>query len=106
MRAWTEKEAKDRADDLKEMWETYGEYADAYLQKKTGDPDLVIWDFTEKEMKAILKWCLRRGQTTPVVAWALDRAIEGRTDIDFAVILGGKTLETGFRLGVKRMRVR
>lgn len=103
-KAWTKDQAAGKAEELKDMWETYGEYADTWLQKKCNDPDLQIWDFTEKEMKAVMKWCLKRGQTTPAVAMALDLALEGRTDIDFAVILGGKALETGFRLSTRPRR--
>lgn len=104
MRAWTSGEAANKEEDLREMFKSYGEYADIWLKQKTGDPTLVIWDFTEREMKAIVKWCMKRGQSSPVVAWSLDRALDGRTDIDFAVIMGGKTLETGWRLGVLKQR--
>lgn len=98
MKAWTREQAAAKEADLRDMWETYGEYADAWLQRKTGDPELVIWDFTDKEMKAVMKWCLKRGQTNAAVATVLDLALEGRTDVDFAVIMLGKTLETGFKL--------
>lgn len=102
MKAWTKQEAEAKEPELREMWETYGEYADEWLQKKCNDPELQIWDFTPAEMKAILRWCLKRGQTNAVIAWSLDRALDGRTDVDFAVIMGSKVLETGFRLGIQQ----
>lgn len=88
------------------MFVTYGEYADAWLVRETGDPDLVIWDFTDKELRALVKWCMKRGQTNAVVAKAIDLAMDGRTDVDFAVILGSKALQTGFELNKARARKR
>lgn len=101
---WTREQAQTKEQELKDMWETYGEYADTWLQRKTNDPDLQIWDFTDKEMRAIMKWCLKRGQSNAAIAVALDAAMEGRTDIDFAVIILGKTMETGYRLSKAGMR--
>lgn len=92
------------------MWKTYGEYLDDWIARREGyqglgDPNYAeIWDFTDAEMKAILKWCMKRGQQSATVAWALDMALDGRTDIDFAVILGSKTLYTGLRLSQARQR--
>lgn len=104
MRPWTPQEALAKEDDIRDMFTTYGQYTDMWLRDKTGDPNLVIWDFTDKELKAIVKWCSKRGQTTGVVAWSLDRAMEGRTDLDFAIIMGSKTIETGWRLGMIRQK--
>lgn len=84
------------------MWVTYGEYADDWLQHKTRNPDLQIWDFTDKELAALVKWSVKRGQQSATVAWALDMAMDGRTDIDFAVILGTKSFETALVLSQTR----
>lgn len=104
LKPWTAKEASEREKDIREMFETYGEYADSWLQRETGDPNLVIWDFTPKELDAIVKFCVKRGQTNAIVARAVDMAMEGRTDIDFAVIMVGKGLQTGFELNKARAR--
>lgn len=96
--AWSSKEAQDKAEDIRDMWATYGEYADSWLQHKTHNPDLQIWDFTDKELAALVKWSLKRGQQSATVAWALDMALDGRTDIDFVVILGTKGFESALVL--------
>lgn len=102
LKAWTAKDAESKEEEIRNMWRDYGEWADQWLQRKTGDANLVIWDFTDKELDAIVKWCLKRGQTTPIVARALDMALDGKTDVNFAVIMGSKTLETGYVLGIQR----
>lgn len=101
---WTKDQAAAKAEDIRQMWKDYGEYADTWLQKKCNDDALQIWDFTQKELDAVMKWCLRRGQTNGAVAMALDLALEGKTDIDFAVIIGGKALETGYQLSKRPRR--
>lgn len=101
---WSRQQAEGKEKELRQMWQDYGEYADSWLQRQCKDESIQIWDFTDKELDAVMKWCLRRGQSNGAVAMALDLALEGKTDIDFAVIIGGKALETGYQLSKRPRR--